>query len=284
MMFKIKPKKGLLISICSIVLLFVFFIWQNNSIIVNNIEFKNSSLPEAFIGYRILHISDLHNKEFGSQQRDLLKKIKNINPDVIFITGDLIDANNINIDVAMDLIDNAIKIAPLFYISGNHEAWSGSYEILKAALESSGVLVLENQREQIFYNNEYMDVIGLVDKSFNESEWLVYGDKKEESILNSLTSNSSNFKILLSHRPELFDTYIKSNVELVFSGHAHGGQFRIPFIGGIVAPDQGFFPKLTEGIHTSNNTSMIISRGLGNSIIPIRVFNRPELIVVTLSK
>ena len=105
-----------------------------------------------------------------------------------------------------------------------------------------------------------------------------------KNVLKRLTKGSTNFKILLSHRPERFDLYSDSNVHLVFSGHAHGGQFRLPWIGGLVAPDQGLFPKLTEGIHTRKDTSMIISRGLGNSVIPLRLFNRPELIVVTLSK
>ena len=122
-------------------------------------------------------------------------------------------------------------------------------------------------------------MLGLLDTSFTEPE------SKEAHTgeqLNKLVKENDKFKILLSHRPELFDTYSESDVDLVFSGHAHGGQFRIPFIGGVVAPEQGLFPKLTAGIHTKNDTSMIISRGLGNSIIPVRIFNRPELIVVTL--
>ena len=120
--------------------------------------------------------------------------------------------------------------------------------------------------------------------TISNSDLLEYtGNVKTEKLLNTLSENSSNFKILLSHRPDLFDIYSNSSVDLVFSGHAHGGQFRLPFIGGLIAPDQGLFPKLTEGIHTSNNTTMVISRGLGNSIIPLRLFNRPELVVVTLS-
>lgn len=134
-------------------------------------------------------------------------------------------------------------------------------------------------------DSDSIDIIGLADTSFIESDWLEYGGNAEtKNLLNTLTEGTTNFKILLSHRPELFDIYSNSNVNLIFSGHAHGGQFRLPFIGGLIAPDQGFFPKLTEGIHTSNDTSMIISRGLGNSIIPVRILNRPELIVVTLSK
>ena len=284
MRFKAKQRKVLLFIVIISIGLFAFFKWQNNSITISEIAFKSNTIPESFNGYKILQISDLHNKEFGSKQSKILGKIEKINPDIIVITGDLIDSNNTNIDVAMDLIDGIINIAPIYYVSGNHEAWSGSYNDLKSKLENSGVVVLDNKKTEFFNDRDSIDIIGLADTSFIESDWLEYGGNSEtKNLLNKLAEDSTNFKILLSHRPELFDIYSNSNVNLVFSGHAHGGQFRLPFIGGLIAPDQGFFPKLTEGIHTSNNTSMIISRGLGNSIIPVRIFNRPELIVVTLS-
>ena len=285
MKLKAKQKKILLLAAVIVVGLIAFFKWQNNSISINEIVFKNDIVPESFNGYKILQISDLHNKVFGSKQNKILSKIEKINPDIIVITGDLIDSNNTNIDVAMDLINGAINIAPIYYVSGNHEAWSGSYNDLKSKLENSGVVVLDNRKIQVFNDNDSIDIIGLSDTAFIESDWLEYGgNTKTKNLLTTLAEDSTNFKILLSHRPELFDIYSNSNVNLIFSGHAHGGQIRLPFIGGLIAPDQGFFPKLTEGIHTSNNTSMVISRGLGNSIIPVRVFNRPELIVVTLSK
>lgn len=273
MKFKTKQKNILIFLLITIICLFVFFTWQNNSITINNISFKSDDIPKGFNGYKILQISDLHNKEFGTKQSKILSQIEKINPDIIVVTGDLIDSNHTNIDVAMDLINGAIDIAPIFYVSGNHEAWSGLYSNLKKQLENKGVVILDNEKTKVFNNNDSIDIIGLSDSSCSDSD-----------LLSSLTENSSNFKILLAHRPELFHIYSNSNVDLVFSGHAHGGQVRLPFIGGLVAPDQGFFPKLTESVHKDNNTSMVISRGLGNSIIPIRIFNRPELIVVTLSK
>ena len=285
MRFKAKQKDILIFLLTTIIVLFIFFTWQNNSITINKISFKNDAIPDSFNGYKILQISDLHNKEFGTNQDKILAQIEKINPDIIVVTGDLIDSNHTNIDVAMDLINGAIDIAPIFYISGNHEAWSGSYSDLKTKLENSGVTVLDNEKIQVFNNNDSIDIIGLSDPSFINSDLLEYsGNTETKNLLSTLTKNSDNFKILLSHRPELFNIYSNSNVNLVFSGHAHGGQFRLPFIGGLIAPDQGFLPKLTEGIHTNNSTSMFISRGLGNSIIPIRIFNRPELVVVTLSK
>lgn len=280
-----KRKKIVIFLIVIFIGFFSFFKWQNNSITITELTFKNDKVPESFVGYKILQISDLHNKEFGTKQSNILTKIKNINPDIIVITGDLIDSNNTNIEIAMDLIKGAIKTAPIYYVSGNHEAWSGSYSTLKSKLEEVGVTVLDNQKTVISKDNSAIDLIGLSDPSFAKSEWLEYGETvNTETLISNLIESNTHFQILLSHRPELFGLYANSEVDLVFSGHAHGGQFRLPFIGGFIAPDQGLFPDLTEGIHTNNNTSMVISRGLGNSIIPIRVFNRPELIVVTLSK
>ena len=285
MRFKAKQRKVLLFIVIISIVLFAFFNWQNNSIIISEMVFKNDDIPESFKGYKILQISDLHNKEFGSKQNKILAKIEKIKPDIIVITGDLIDSKNTNIDIAMELINKVVNIAPIYYVSGNHEVWSGSYDDLKSKLENSGVVVLDNEKIEVFNDSDSIDIIGLTDTSFIESDWLEYGgDVEIKNLLNTLTEGSTDFRILLSHRPELFDIYSNSNVNLIFSGHAHGGQFRLPFIGGLIAPDQGFFPKLTEGIHTSNDTSMIISRGLGNSIIPVRILNRPELIVVTLSK
>lgn len=283
MIFKTKQKNILIFLLITIMGLFIFFSWQNNSITTSEISFKDDNIPKSFNGYKILQISDLHNKEFGTKQSKILAQIEKINPDIIVVTGDLIDSNHTNIDVAMDLMNGAIDIAPIYYVSGNHEAWSSSYSELKTKLENSGVVVLDNEKTQVFNNKDSIDIIGLSDPSFIDSKLLENEYNKEfENLLTSLTENSNSFKILLSHRPELFHIYSNSSVDLVFSGHAHGGQVRLPFIGGLIAPDQGFFPKLTEGVHRDNNTSMVISRGLGNSIIPIRIFNKPELIVVTL--
>jgi len=284
MKFRTKQRK-VLAAVFIIIGLYAFLKWQNDSIVISEIVFKNEIVSDSFDGYKILHVSDLHNKEFGSGQNILLSKIDKINPDLIVVTGDLIDSNHTDIDVAMDLINGAITIAPIYYVSGNHEASSGLYSNLKSKMEDVGVVVLDNQKIELFHGNESIDIIGLSDPLFSGSDSIEYGDNTEmKNLLTAFTEDNTNFKILLSHRTESFDLYSDSNVDLVFSGHAHGGQFRLPFIGGLYAPGQGFFPELTAGIHTKNNVSMVISRGLGNSIVPVRLFNRPELVVVTLSK
>ena len=251
-----KMKKALIISGSLIIGLFIFFYWQNNSITVNNIEVKNNKVPNRFNAYKILQISDLHNKEFGKGQKNILNKIKKVQPDIIVVTGDIIDSGKE--ENAMELMREINKIAPVYFVSGNHEAWGGSYNVLKVDLKEIGITVLDNEKIEIIKGNDSIELLGLLDNSFINPE-----NKEEYTTkqLNNLIEENDELKILLSHRPELFDTYAKSDVDLVFSGHAHGGQFRIPFVGGVVAPDQGLFPKYPEGIHIQNDTSMVVSRG-----------------------
>ena len=124
--------------------------------------------------------------------------------------------------------------------------------------------------------------MGIDDPSFQED--YLFGDSGSvaQQAIENLQNESDGYTILLSHRPELFDLYVDTGMDLVFSGHTHGGQFRLPFIGGLVAPNQGFFPKYDAGRFSKGNTTMIVSRGVGNSIIPIRFYNRPEIVVTML--
>lgn len=278
----IKQSKASIVIVLFIGVL-LFCMWQNNDITTTKISYNNSKIPKEFNGYKLIHISDLHNKEFGKEQKNLLRKIEKNNPDIILVTGDIIDRRKYNLDVAMMFIDKAITIAPIYYVSGNHEAWSGEYEVIKQRLISSGVQVLDDYKTNLIKDGATIELIGLSDPDFLTNNYIEGTDSTRlESQLSKL-SDKPGFKILLSHRPELFDIYAKANIDLIFSGHAHGGQFRIPGIGGLVAPDQGLFPKYTSGVHRQEQSSLIVSRGLGNSIVPVRIFNRPEIIVVTLS-
>lgn len=253
----------------------IFYVWQNNDIVVTHYEYKNIKIPPEFNDLKILQVSDLHNKEFGKNQSRLIKYTKEISPDIIVITGDLIDSNNTNIKVCLDYIKEAIKISPIYFVSGNHEKWSGVYEDLSLELDSYGVTILDNKNVKLQIDDSSINLIGMMDTTFMDSEAMFLDN------LNELVDNS-RFNLLLSHRPELLQVYTETQVDLVLVGHAHGGQVRLPFIGGLIAPNQGIFPSYTSGIHHIENTSMIISRGLGNSILPLRIFNRPELVVITL--
>ncbi len=257
--------------------------YENNGITVTEIAYSNAKIPEAFEGYRILQISDLHNKAFGKNQKRLLQAIEANNPDIIVITGDIIDRRKYDLDTAMEFIEGAVKITDVYFVSGNHEVWSGRYYEIIKALQDHGVTVLEDQKTQIVNGSDKITIVGVADYYFH---YHGYGNEdpmiKFKNILNNL-SDASGFQILLSHRPEFFELYSEVKVDLIFSGHAHGGQFRLPFIGGLAAPGQGLLPEYTSGAHTKDNSTLVVSRGLGNSIIPLRIGNPPEVVVVTLS-
>lgn len=231
----------------------------------------------------VAQVSDLHNARFGSAQKRLLDKLRDCDPDIIAVTGDLIDSNRTDIDTAMEFIDGAVQIAPVYYVSGNHEAWVAPevYGELKSRMEAAGVTVLENEVRTVTVGESRVNILGIADPDFSialaeDDETVIIGE------IDGLSWDSDSFTLLLSHRPEVYESYKGRGIDLVLTGHAHGGQFRLPFIGGIVAPDQGFFPKYTAGSFTDGQVTMIISRGLGNSVIPLRVNNCPEIVVAKL--
>ena len=278
-----KKRVILIVSVVLLVGLSVWTIWGNTALEINEYPIMSDKLPEAFSGFRIAQVSDLHNAEFGEGNKKLIELLSQTDPGIIVITGDLIDSRHTDIEIALNFVRQAIKIAPVYYVTGNHEARVREYTELKTGLADAGVIVLENQQVQITREGESITLIGIDDPSFQED--YLFGDAASvsASALSELQNESDSYTILLAHRPELFDTYVDAGVNLVFSGHAHGGQFRLPFIGGLVAPNQGFFPKYDAGLFSEGSTNMIVSRGVGNSIIPIRFNNRPEIILVTLS-
>lgn len=276
-----KRRCVLTIIVVALLGLIAWTVWGNTALEVNAYTIVSNQLPESFSGFRIAQVSDLHNAQMGDGNEKLLAMLRKAEPDIIVITGDMVDSYHTDIDIALRFAEDAIKIAPCYYVTGNHEARISEYRDLKAGLKSAGVVVLENERVELERNGETVTLIGVDDPSF-QTDYLM-GDSATvmSSALNGLTGNDA-YTILLSHRPELFDTYVACGVDLVFSGHAHGGQFRLPFLGGVVAPNQGLFPKYDSGLFTQGDTNMLVSRGIGNSIIPIRFNNRPEIIVVEL--
>ena len=282
MMKKPNKKTVLIVSVLVILCLGIWSLWGNIALEVNEYEIVSNRIPEAFAGFRIAQVSDLHNKDFGEGYGQLLTLLSEINPDIIVVTGDLIDSRQTDLDVALEFAWQAGKIARVYYVSGNHEARVPEYEDLKTGLVKAGVVILENQKVQITREGESITLMGIDDPSLQED--YLFGDSESvaRQAIEDLQNESDGYTILLSHRPELFDLYVDTEMDLVFSGHAHGGQFRLPFVGGLVAPNQGFFPKYDAGQFNEENTTMIVSRGVGNSIIPIRLNNRPEIVHVTL--
>lgn len=279
-----KKKKIIVLAVVAAVLLSLIIRtdWGNTALELNAYTISSDRLPEAFDGYRIAHVSDLHNAEMGKDNEKLLDMLRETDPDIIAITGDIIDSRNTDIEIALQFTKAAMKIAPCYYVAGNHEARVSEYAELKEGLIEQGVVVLDDERIELELSGETIALLGVNDPSF-QTDYL-FGDSETvmQSKLQEISDAENEFTILLSHRPELFKVYADNNMDLALSGHAHGGQFRLPFVGGLVAPNQGLFPKYDAGLCTDENTNMIVSRGIGNSILPFRFNNRPEVILIEL--
>ncbi len=266
----------LLLILCGI-----YFYFENTTLEVSTYQIASNKIPNEFNNYKIIQISDFHNNTSSKLTKKIVEKIKNQKPNIIVITGDLIDSTKTNVDIAIDMIKEIIEIAPIYYVTGNHEARTNEYDNLKSQMIELGVKILENEAQEIQLNNSTINILGINDPSFyKESD--ILDSKIVKNNMENIQYNEDNFTILLSHRPEVFKIYVEKNIDLVFTGHAHGGQIRLPFIGGIIAPNQGTFPEYTDGIYREKDTTMVVSRGIGNSIIPFRVNNRPELMIVEL--
>ena len=255
---------------------------SNCSITCTEYTVEENQLPKEFDGFKIAQVSDLHNAEFGAYNRKLIKKLYDAKPDIIVITGDMIDSRNTDYDVALEFARSALNVAPCYYVSGNHESRVSEYVNFKVNLIKAGVIVLEDQRIDIERGGEKISLIGMADPSFVSADWSDHAETIVQNKLSKINYDKDGYNVLLAHHPEYFEIYADNSIDLVFSGHAHGGQFRLPFIGGVYAPGQGFFPKYDEGVFEDGDTVMVVSRGLGNSVFPFRINNDPQLVVVEL--
>lgn len=277
-----KPKRVILMTLIVLLAIFtVINLWENITVGTTFFKITSDRLPASFNGFKIAQISDLHNAELGQDHSEIIRILKEEKPQIIVITGDLIDSNHLDMDTAISFVQQAVTIAPCYYVTGNHEAWiKENYQKLEDRLLDSNVIILHDEVVIFERDSESIQLIGLDDPEFSDQDSYI-----QQIVLSTKLSNlnlDNRFRLLLSHRPEAFDAYVDNNIDLVLSGHTHGGQFRLPFIGGVVAPNQGFFPKVDAGEYHEFNTTMIVSRGLGNSIIPIRINNRPEVVIVEL--
>ncbi len=279
-----KKKRIIILAVVAAVLiaLVAWIAWGNTALELNTYTVTSNRLPDAFDGYRIALASDLHNAEMSDGNEKLLAMLSEAKPDIIAITGDLIDSRNTDIETALNFAEKAVKIAPCYYVTGNHEARVSEYDELKNGLTELGVVVLEDEKLSLEKSGETITLIGVNDPSY-QTDYL-FGDSETvmQNKLSELMRDSDEYTLLLSHRPELFEVYVECGADLVLSGHAHGGQFRLPFVGGLVAPNQGLFPEYDAGLYSEGNTDMVVSRGIGNSILPFRFNNRPEVILIEL--
>lgn len=264
-----------------IVTIFLFFFYQNKHIVISEYNYDSVKIPASFDGFKIVLLSDIHNAEFGKNNSVLIDKVMEQKPDIITITGDLVDSDRTNIDKTLSLAKELVKICPVYYVTGNHEYWldANNFDKLITGLKSAGVNVMVNDVIYLSSLEDEIAIIGADDCNLFDDTVKMLSTQIDESKDNEL---KNCFKLLLAHEPQYLYKYSSADVDLVLSGHAHGGQFRFPYIGGIVAPDQGLFPKYSSGEYFENSTTMIVSRGIGNSVIPVRLFNYPDIVVVNL--
>ena len=231
-------------------------------------------------GLRIAQVSDLHAADFGDFQDRLLTAVEDAHPDLIALTGDVIDRRTGDLTAVLELAASLTALAPTYMVLGNHDADSDLRGELLAGLEGVGVVILRDEATTLTVGGTRITLAGLDDPRVAWDAGRTPTPPRQ--ILDRLDLPKDGTTVLLAHRPELLEEYAGEDVDLVLSGHAHGGQVRLPLIGPLFAPHQGFLPALAEGVHTSGTTTMVISRGLGNSIAGVRVNDPRELVIIDL--
>ena len=259
----------------------VFFWWSNHSLQTQSFTYTSERLPAGFDGCVIVQLSDLHGAEFGEDNRDLLDQVRAAGPDYIFLTGDLQDryrktpqSYSINLGRAL------AEIAPTYFVTGNHEWAFPDVRGLKRGLREAGVTVLTNEFVALARDGDQILLAGIDDPNG-------FADQKtpEELAEEIRAVEGDPFWLLLAHRNNYFEKeYSALGADLVISGHGHGGLIRLPFTDGLVSVERTLFPSYTAGFYEVNGMDLFVSRGLGNSGKTFRLFNRPELVILTLRK
>lgn len=244
---------------------------------ISRYEVNSKKLPESFDGFKIVQLSDLHGAEFGEDGMELVEKVKELEPDIIALTGDFVTDEG-DLAAVEKLAARLVKLCPVYFISGNHEFGSGLAVKVRNILERAGVKYLSNEYLTISRGEDEILLGGVEDP-------LAYADMLSPDELAQKMNDAAPdaFKILLGHRNYWMTEYPELPVDLIFCGHAHGGLIRIPGVGGLIGTDRHLFPDFDAGEYNNGRYTLIVSRGLGNSVPIPRVFNRPEIVCVELS-
>ena len=260
--------------------LFILMLCASDGLDVNNYEEINQDID----GLKITHLSDYHSHGVIYDNSNLCEEIRRFNPDLIFITGDMVDKKTKSLDNVRSLFDE-ISTYPIYFVNGNHESNAYIRDDFYALLKEYSVNVLVDEVRTISYMGKTINIIGLNDPCFTNRDFFIMPNKgNTEETLDNLMQGLDGYNILLAHRPELINIYQKYNIQLIFSGHAHGGQLRLPLLGTIATVNQGLFPKYVDGRYEIGDTVMYVSRGLGTSEIDLRVNCDSQIINVTLKK
>ena len=258
-----------------------FFQWSNRSLQVERFTYASPRLPQGFDGCTIVVLADLHGAVFGEDNQRLLDTVSDQAPDMILLAGDLLDRiRETPHSYAVDLGRRLSAIAPTYFVTGNHEWALPDVPELKDGLEAAGVTVLDNRFVTLDRGGDQILLAGVDDPNG-------YADQKtpEELAQEVRSAWGDGFWILLAHRNNLFPRqYSLLGADLVIAGHGHGGMIRLPFTDGLISVERTLFPSYTAGFYEENGSTALISRGLGNSGPSFRLFNRPQIAVLTLTR
>lgn len=283
-MINVKNKKRVIFNFIAIlcVILFIRLYIDNNVIEITEISVVDDEIPTAFDNVKIVHISDLHNKNYGEDENVLLEKIDEIAPDYIFLTGDMVSSKDTDFTPFYNLAYELGNKYECYYIYGNHELdlKNDEWKDIKQKLEELSIHVLDNTMVTLSREGEEIYLYGMW---YNPKYYI-----REEFTLTDMEkimgTSQDGYNILLTHNPDDFEVYADWGADLTFSGHVHGGMIRLPFVGGIISPNRTLFPVYDSGLYVIDTANMIVSRGLSRGQTGIRFLNQPELIIVTLEK
>lgn len=274
----------LMIIIVLIICILIYV--SNNCLKVTKYTVKNRKIPSTFDGLKIVHISDVHSKIFGKNNIKVIQKVNEIKPDIVIMSGDIIDKREKNIDKFINMYKDIYVNYPVYYSIGNHERKLGykKYKQYINELRALGVHVIINGTEYFSKDKDKIVINALKFRENMQPKKLTL-DRKNKYITYMLKKlgnlDSTKFNILIAHDPENFKLYKELGVDLIFSGHIHGGLIRFGKFC-LLSPRRKFFPKYSYGKNEEDNITIITSSGMGNASIPIRMFNRPEIVQVTL--
>lgn len=284
--------KIIFIFIGIFILMYLYIKYNVNTLEVTKYVVENKKVPKEFDGYNIVQISDLHSKLFGENNKKLIQKIKSLNPDIVVVTGDLIDGENNNYNVALDFMKEISKLYRVYYIIGNHEQkslikkYKDEYKDYFNKLHQIDFVNLDNNKVEIVKGDSNINLYGLT-VPYSCYKYLFDNQETTSIDIDFLEEklgkiDREQFNILLAHTPFYFDEYEKWGADLTLCGHVHGGIVRLPIVGGLLSPDRKFFPKYDLGEYTKNKSTMIVSKGLGGSKVLIRVNCKPEIVNIKL--
>lgn len=300
--------RSFIVFLCLVCCLLLGNYLANQQVYITTYEITDEEIPEAFDGYRIVQVTDVHSIRSQEQADELFGKIVAEQPDAVVLTGDLLDSTYYTEEnnalkagesskmAGQDTVDFVARLTEHYYVYfvyGNHEMVlldDIDNNPFKLAMEEIGVIFLNNDGVKISKEDESIYMLGIQDPAtlYKDSDYAECDTHSERinAMLNNVMAlrEEDLYTVLLSHRPEYFDEYIRFNADLILTGHAHGGQVRLPGVGGLYAPGQGWFPEYTEGLYMAGEVSMIIGRGIGDSTEVPRVFNPPEINTIILKR